>query len=133
LQPPNSARLSQLLSNLVANALTYGAPDKPVDVRALATQSEFELSVSNQGDPIPLLALEKLFEPFERGAVKPSQQGLGLGLYIASQIAAAHAGTLSAASTPEETRFTFRMPTEVEVGGCSALQARPPRDSWARD
>jgi signal transduction histidine kinase len=128
-QPVNcdAARLSQLLSNLVANALTYGAPDKPVDVRALASQSEFELSVSNQGDPIPSLALEKLFEPFERGAVKPSQQGLGLGLYIASQIAAAHAGTLSAASTPEETRFTFRMPTEVEVDGCSALRARPRR------
>ena len=107
------ARLSQLLSNLVANALTYGAPDKPVVVRALVSQSEFELSVSNQGDPIPPPALEKLFEPFERGAVKPNQQGLGLGLYIASQIAAAHGGTLSASSTSEETRFTFRMPTTI--------------------
>jgi signal transduction histidine kinase len=107
------ARLSQLLSNLVANALTYGAPDKPVVVHASVSQNEFQLSVSNQGDPIPPQALERLFEPFERGAVRPSQQGLGLGLYISSQIAVAHGGNLSASSTPEETRFTFRMPTTV--------------------
>ena len=97
----------------MANALTYGAPDKPVVVRAYVSQNEFQLSVSNQGDPIPPQALEKLFEPFERGAVRPSQQGLGLGLYISSQIAVAHGGNLSASSTPEETRFTFRMPTTV--------------------
>ncbi len=104
------ARLSQLLSNLVANALTYGAADEPVIVRACVEQNIFTLSVSNQGEPIPPLALENLFKPFERGAVKPSQQGLGLGLYIASQIAGAHGGTLTASSTPEETRFTFRLP-----------------------
>ena len=103
-------RLSQLLSNLAANALTYGAADKPVVVRAAVDHREFMLSVSNQGDPIPPLAIENLFKPFERGAVKPSQQGLGLGLYIASQIAAAHGGTLTASSTPELTCFTFRMP-----------------------
>jgi signal transduction histidine kinase len=107
------ARLAQLLSNLVANALTHGAADKPVIVRASVSRNEFELSVSNQGDPIPPLTLERLFEPFERGAVKPSRQGLGLGLYIASQIAVAHRGDLSASSTPEETRFTLRMPVEA--------------------
>jgi sigma-B regulation protein RsbU (phosphoserine phosphatase) len=42
--------------------------------------------------------------------VQPSHQGLGLGLYIASQIAVAHAGTLGASSTPAETRFTLRIP-----------------------
>ena len=72
-------RLSQLLSNLVANALTYGAAGQPVIVRAYLAQGEFVLSVSNQGDPIPKLALANLFKPFERGAVRPSQQGLGLG------------------------------------------------------
>ena len=103
-------RLSQVLSNLLANALTYGAVDKPVVVGASEVQGMFEMSVSNQGDPISPPALERLFEPYERGAVQPSQRGLGLGLYIAAQIAAAHGGTLSASSTPEETRFTFRMP-----------------------
>ncbi len=106
----NPGRLSQLLSNLLANALTYGAPDKPVVVRAAKHQGMFELSVSNEGDPIPEAALGRIFEPFERGAVKPNQQGLGLGLYIASKIAEAHGGTLTASSAPEETRFTFRLP-----------------------
>ena len=56
----------------------------------------FELSVSNQGEPIPPQAMARLFAPYERGAVRPSQQGLGLGLYIASEIARAHGGTLTA-------------------------------------
>ena len=49
--------------------------------------------------------------PYERGAVRPSQQGLGLGLYIASEIARAHGGTLTVSSTVEETCFTLKMPT----------------------
>ncbi|MGY4474795.1 MULTISPECIES: sensor histidine kinase [Bradyrhizobium] len=52
----------------------------------------------------------KLFEPFFRGNAHASRQGLGLGLYIASQIATAHGGELTVSSTEEETRFTFRMP-----------------------
>ena len=52
----------------------------------------------------------KLFEPFFRGEVRASRQGLGLGLHIASQIAQAHEGVLTVTSTPEETRFTFEMP-----------------------
>jgi sigma-B regulation protein RsbU (phosphoserine phosphatase) len=51
-----------------------------------------------------------LFQPFTRGAVRPSQQGLGLGLFIASEVARAHGGTLGVESSPTETRFTFRMP-----------------------
>jgi signal transduction histidine kinase len=51
-----------------------------------------------------------LFEPFFRGDVRPSGEGLGLGLYIASEIAKAHGGTLDVTSSGGETRFTFRMP-----------------------
>ncbi len=104
------SRVSQLVSNLVANALTHGAADGPVVVRAKTDGGSLEVSVSNSGEPIPPAILNRLFEPFERGAVRPSQQGLGLGLYIASQIAHAHGGTLSADSSQGETRFTFRMP-----------------------
>ena len=106
----DKSRLSQLVSNLLANALTHGAADGPVIVRAKTDRDSLEVSVSNSGQPIPVAALKRLFEPFERGAVKPSHQGLGLGLYIASQIANAHGGTLTTTSSPEETRFTFRMP-----------------------
>jgi signal transduction histidine kinase len=120
-------RLSQLLSNLVANALTHGAPDAPVRVRAGISDGVFEIAVANGGDRIPEAALERLFQPFERGAVRPDQQGLGLGLYIASEIARAHHGTLSVASSDEQTVFTFRMPAKSgEL--CSADLSEQPAD-----
>ncbi|HEY6431560.1 MAG TPA: GAF domain-containing sensor histidine kinase [Acetobacteraceae bacterium] len=103
-------RIGQLLSNLLGNALKYGAPGAPVRVRAITDPACFTLAVSNQGDPIPPAALEHLFQPFSRGAIQPNQQGLGLGLYIASEVARAHNGTLKVASSADETRFTFRMP-----------------------
>jgi sigma-B regulation protein RsbU (phosphoserine phosphatase) len=54
--------------------------------------------------------MANLFQPFFRGQVRASLQGLGLGLHIASEIAKAHDGTLTVTSTAEETRFTFLMP-----------------------
>ena len=104
------ARIAQLLSNLAANALTHGAPDKPVLVCASTLDGTFELSVANQGEPIPPTTLERLFQPFFRVAARPSQQGLGLGLYIACEIARAHRGSLDVTSDKTETRFTFQMP-----------------------
>jgi len=106
----DSARMAQLLSNLVGNALTHGAADRPIQVSASTRDGIFELSVANRGNPIPPATLERLFQPFFRVSAQPSQQGLGLGLYIAYEIARAHEGTLDVSSTPEETRFTFRMP-----------------------
>jgi signal transduction histidine kinase len=106
-------RIGQLVSNLLANALTHGTPDRPVVVRAEARRDAFELSVSNEGAAIPDPVMSQLFQPFYRGEVRLSQQGLGLGLYIASEIARAHGGTLTAESTPAETRFTFRMPNRA--------------------
>ena len=103
-------RISQLLSNLLANALTHGSQDAPVYVRAFHDKGSFELSVSNSGVPIPAVALKRLFYPFTREYAQPSQSGLGLGLYIVSQIALAHQGVLTVSSDEQETRFTFRMP-----------------------
>lgn len=103
-------RLGQLVSNLIGNALTHGADDRPVIVRARTSDEFLEISVTNSGKPIPPAAMERLFQPFFRGEVRRSQQGLGLGLFISSEIARAHNGTLTAESSEEETRFTFRMP-----------------------
>jgi phosphoserine phosphatase RsbU/P len=103
-------RIGQLVSNLVGNALSHGAASKPVQVRAETEDGLFKLSVANGGEPIPEAAMEKLFEPFFRGEVRASRQGLGLGLHIASQIAKAHDGVLTVTSTPQETKFTFVMP-----------------------
>ena len=79
-------------------------------MRATTDTEWLELSVANAGDPIPPAALERIFQPFTRGAVRPSQQGLGLGLFIASEIARRMAGRSPPRPQPDETRFTFRMP-----------------------
>ncbi|MET0649459.1 MAG: GAF domain-containing sensor histidine kinase [Pyrinomonadaceae bacterium] len=105
----DGARIAQMFSNLLANALTHGDPQGPVRVRARGGEDGFELSVSNLGEPIPPETISRLFQPYTRASDRPGQQGLGLGLYIASQIARAHGGTLEVESTPDETRFTFRM------------------------
>ena len=106
----DTRRIGQLASNLLGNAITHGACDKPIRLGATVSNGWFELFVANASDPIPSAALEKIFEPFERGALRSSLQGLGLGLYISNQIAKAHGGNLTVVSTSVETRFTFRMP-----------------------
>jgi sigma-B regulation protein RsbU (phosphoserine phosphatase) len=105
-------RIGQLISNLVANAVTHGAPEQPIRLTASAREDLFEVSVANAGKPISKAAMARLFQPFFRGTVRKNQQGLGLGLYIASEIAKAHGGTLTVTSTSAETRFTFAMPLE---------------------
>jgi signal transduction histidine kinase len=104
-------RIGQVFSNLLGNALTYGAENEPVRVKA-TTNGKFELVVCNKGIPIPAAAMDRLFQPFSRGEVRPNQQGLGLGLYIAAEIARAHGGTIGAKSSAEETCFTFSMPLD---------------------
>ncbi|WKA31356.1 GAF domain-containing sensor histidine kinase [Bradyrhizobium roseum] len=106
-------RIGQLFSNLLGNAIAHGAPDMPVRVRAATYGSSFELSVANSGEPISPAAMERLFQPFYRGQDRASLQGLGLGLFIASEIAKAHGGTMEVDSNAEETRFTFQMPTAL--------------------
>lgn len=104
------SRMAQLFSNLLSNALTYGAAEYPVRARAVQAGNAFELSVANKGEPIPEGARERLFQPFHRGNARRGCEGLGLGLYIAHEIAAAHGGTLRVSSDADETRFVFAMP-----------------------
>ena len=102
-------RIGQLLSNLLNNAATHGSADAPISITAESNEEIFKLSVSNSGNKIPDAAMEKLFQPFYRAAIKPGQQGLGLGLYIASEIAKAHDATLNVVSNDDATTFTFLM------------------------
>lgn len=104
-------RLGQLAANLISNAITYGDPDIPIDVVARSERDKFVFSVSNGGTPIAPQARANLFEPFFRGALQHSRQGLGLGLFIVSEITKAHGGTIEVVSTEAGTCFTFSMPT----------------------
>jgi signal transduction histidine kinase len=111
----DDSRISDLLSNLLGNALTHGKSNAPVYVETLARNGEFSLSVSNAGDKIPEDQIDQLFQPFARGKAKKGQDGLGLGLFIASEIAQAHGGHISVVSNDMETRFTFMMPADVSI------------------
>ena len=103
-------RIAQLFSNLLGNAITYGKNDAPIRVKAISGKSEFVLSVSNSGNKIPNDVMDCLFQPFTRGELESNNQGLGLGLFIASEIAHAHGGELEVESTMEQTCFTLRLP-----------------------
>ncbi|WP_283184618.1 MULTISPECIES: GAF domain-containing sensor histidine kinase [unclassified Pseudomonas] len=103
-------RVAQLLSNLVANAVAHGDPDGSIDISAQINEGQFVLSVKNQG-LIAEDALPHLFRPYSRPASGTPQAGLGLGLYIASQIAQSHGGKLDVVSTEQQgTTFTFSLP-----------------------
>ena len=103
-------RLGQLFGNLLSNAVQHGAQDAPVEVTALSTGDQFELRVSNKGDKIPKDSLDHLFEPFYRDPKQSKKSGLGLGLYIASEIAKAHEGDLKVKSTDSKTTFSLQIP-----------------------
>jgi signal transduction histidine kinase len=100
-------RVAQLYSNILGNAISYSPENTPVNVNVLSTPDQFTLCVKNEGNPIPHEKLQRLFQPFSRGEDKQNKEGLGLGLYISSEIANAHGGTLSVTSDDEYTCFTL--------------------------
>lgn len=106
-------RVAQLLSNLVANAIHHGAPQGVVEVSAEVCDGVFVLAVQNPGQ-IPPEILPHLFQPYSRPASDTPQAGLGLGLYIADQIAQSHGGRMELSSTAERgTLFSFSLPLNV--------------------
>ena len=105
----DQARIGQMFSNLLGNAITHGAQDQPIVVEAEIADGRLLVSVTNGGHPIPAEAIDRLFQPFQRGEGEKRFQGLGLGLYIASQIAEAHGGKIEVTSNAQETRFAFSM------------------------
>lgn len=107
-------RIGQLLSNLVGNAVTHGTRESPVRVVAKTENDDVVLSVSNHGACIPAALMPLLFQPFKRSDGGQRGEGLGLGLYIASQILEGHGGTLSVSSSPDQgTCFVARFPARL--------------------
>jgi len=108
------ARLAQVVSNLLANALEHGAPEAPVAIVLDGTSPEHVwFSVANRGDPIPSELLSSIFDPFRRadGRVQRRGGGVGLGLYIAERIVSAHGGTIVVQSSHEQgTTFRVELP-----------------------
>ncbi|MGF6638370.1 signal transduction histidine kinase [Paraburkholderia sp. MM6662-R1] len=102
------------MTTAVLNAIRHGAPNAPVRVVVTGDEAELRFEVRNSGPAIERSLLERIFDPLQRGANhenrRDSKGSLGLGLYIASEIAKAHHGTIEARSDKVETAFTVCLP-----------------------
>lgn len=109
-------RLGQVISNLGSNAAQYGSSAQPVRVTIRRTPTHAVIAVHNalKDRPIPPDQLATLFAPYRRGAgsAQAYRGGLGLGLYITSEIVRAHAGAITAASDETGTTFTVELPIQ---------------------
>ncbi len=92
-------RVEQIIINLLTNALRYGG-SKPITISLSAADGRAQVEVRDQGEGISPADQLRIFKPFERAGTKDVREGLGLGLYIARQLAESHEGTLDVDSTP---------------------------------
>jgi signal transduction histidine kinase len=111
----DESRLQQLLTNLAINAAQYGASGSPIIVQIVGEIDRILLTVRNQGAMIPSDALPNLFTSLvqlsEKGSDTRPRSSLGLGLYIAKQIAVAHGGDIAVHSDDlNGTVFTVEIP-----------------------
>jgi signal transduction histidine kinase len=120
------ARLEQVFSNLIGNALQHGDPSAPVSVELACSGAHLRFTVHNTGSVIPEQVLESIFNPLGRYSPDAmADQGphasLGLGLFIASEIVTAHQGRVDVTSNAETgTLFAVEIPT-----GASDIQNLP--------
>ena len=113
----DASRMSQLLSNLLYNAVQHGDPESAISLRAVGEADGVTLQVHNMGAPIPEEAFPLLFEPIVQATKATSGRGtrsstsMGLGLYIVKEITRGHGGTIDVESSTEAgTTFTLHLP-----------------------
>jgi signal transduction histidine kinase len=145
LQPPpgdlwvlgDQQQLTQVIENLIGNAVKYAPGDSPVVVEARASERQVQISVIDSGPGIPPEALELVFEKFYRVSVKVKDAsaqgaddgdrasagaarrpgGIGLGLYICRRIVEAHGGRIWAENVPSGgAAFRVELPRGVGAG-----------------
>lgn len=110
--------LVQVLTNLISNALKYGAA--PIDVAASRAGSEVEIRVCDAGKGVPEDFVPRLFDKFSQASHGASRtaEGTGLGLAIVEELVTAQGGTVTyQRNEPTGSRFVVRLPAADEVGG----------------
>jgi signal transduction histidine kinase len=106
-------RVEQIIINLLTNALRYGG-SKPVKVTLAKQDGRAQIVVRDQGVGIAPDDQARIFDPFERAGTKDVREGLGLGLYIARQLAESHGGTLDVDSAPQQgAAFSLTLPLQT--------------------
>lgn len=119
----DEARISQVFSNLIANAVQHGSDVKPIKVIVRQEKNGIHWSIHNEGIPITSANLKMIFDPAQRyanlsGSAKQVQpdRHLGLGLFVAREIIKAHGGSIHAVSNAAEgTTFSVRLPLSNEA------------------
>lgn len=115
----DSDRIRQAISNLVGNAIQHGSADFPVVLSLRGEPTNVFIDIHNWGDPIPPGELPKIFDPLIRGSSaehpKRNRPGsIGMGLYIAREVAKSHDGRIDVISTAESgTTFKIHLPREA--------------------
>jgi two-component system sensor histidine kinase/response regulator len=124
----DAERLLQLFSNLVSNALSHGEANRPITTTVVGRDRQVAVTVHNFG-AIPAEVMPTLFEPFHGRPQHGRNAGLGLGMYIARQIARAHGGNVTVESTAATgTAVTVELPRRVGAlvpGESTALSEAP--------
>lgn len=123
-------RLQQILWNLLSNALKFTPKAGSVLISAARVGSEVQILVSDSGEGIAQHVLPHVFEPFRQADSSTTRRhgGLGLGLSLVSQIAAAHGGTVEASSEGPGRGSTFvvRLPARAVTDAVRASRPRKP-------
>jgi len=113
----DAGRISQLLQNLIGNALQHGSNKREVTVALSGERETVRLTVHNYGVPIPEDAITTIFDPLVRSADEELGQpstSLGLGLFIVKEVVNAHQGTIEVSSNEVDgTLFTVVLPRKV--------------------
>lgn len=127
----DAARIGQMLGNLLTNAVQHGDKSEPVTVRVIGNVEDVLVEVGNKGSPLTAEAERTLFLPLRQaptaaGERRAGSSGLGLGLYIAREITAAHGGAIAATSDADGTTFSVRLPRTPPVS--KDRRARPMPD-----
>jgi signal transduction histidine kinase len=114
----DAARMHQVVSNLLNNAVQHGQRGFPVVLIARAEDQCLVIHVKNRGRPIAPELLQVIFDPLVQIPAEDQNgqrvSNLGLGLFIARQIVLAHGGTINASSAGEETQFTVEIPRHIQ-------------------
>lgn len=110
----DAPRLAQAVSNLLSNATRYATPATEIRVIGKMDAENIEITVENSGAAVPDDLRQDLFRPFRRGA-HADGEGLGLGLYIASSIVAAHDGRIDVSCDNGITAFSLKIPLASPV------------------
>jgi chemotaxis family two-component system sensor kinase Cph1 len=109
-------RVVQVLANLLSNARHHGELGKPIQVALRSVDEHAVLTVRNHGAPIAAAVADKLFDPFKHTSLNNvrNRRGVGLGLYIARQIAHGHGGRLAYSYEDPQVVFTVHLPLQAK-------------------